>query len=81
MIASGITNKLSYRFTKSAPEIRDFMLLSSFHSPTRNITLHQYAHKKTRARVYHFDCEDEEQAFASVVKTYVENSKGCPHIL
>jgi Zn-dependent M16 (insulinase) family peptidase len=81
MIVSSITAKLIYRFSQSQPHLQNFTHISSIPSPTRNLTLHQYSHNQTKARVYHFESEDREKAYASIIKTFVTNSKGCPHIL
>ena len=67
------------RFSSAASP--HFALLSATDAPDLKATLLQYAHPGTNARVYHFRNRDPESAFASVVKTYVLNDSGCPHIL
>jgi len=54
MIVSGIVHKLTQSYSKGAAQVAEFTHLTSIHSPTRNLTLHQYAHNTTKARIFHF---------------------------
>lgn len=66
---------------KFSSHLTDFTLLSTSHSKDLKTSLLQYSHNKTNARVYHFLNSDPENAYASIIKTYVQNDTGCPHIL
>jgi Zn-dependent M16 (insulinase) family peptidase len=77
-----ITRKILHKFsTHTQASSPHFTLLSATPSPDLKATLLQYTHTPTNSRVYHFQNNDPENAFASVVKTYVLNDSGCPHIL
>jgi Zn-dependent M16 (insulinase) family peptidase len=78
MLVPAITRRILNRFSTASPH---FTLLSSTDAPDLKAKLHQYTHTRTNARIYHFHNSDPENAFASVVKTYVLNDSGCPHIL
>ena len=45
------------------------------------MNLVEYEHEKSKARLVHLECEDENKAFASAFRSQVENSRGTPHIL
>lgn len=77
-----ITRKILNKFSTHTPaNSPHFTLLSATPAPDLKATLLQYTHTPTNSRVYHFQNNDPENAFASVVKTYVLNDTGCPHIL
>ena len=47
-----ITKRVIYNFSASLPP--NFTLLSTAYSKDLKLNLHQYAHSKTNARIYHF---------------------------
>lgn len=69
------------KFFSSVPIPNAFTHLHSCYSDDMKVHLHQYQHQATKAHIYHFQNSDPENAFASVVKTFASNNKGCPHIL
>jgi Zn-dependent M16 (insulinase) family peptidase len=81
MSVLSISNRILHRFSSQYPLSPSFTLLSSTRSNDLKAHLHLYSHNKTNARIYHFQNSDPENAFASIVKTYVHNDTGCPHIL
>ena len=81
MSVCSLTKTVLRRYSQSSSVYNNYQHLESTQSSTFNLALHQYSHSQTQARIYHFQNEDEEKCFASIVKTLVGNNKGCPHIL
>jgi Zn-dependent M16 (insulinase) family peptidase len=80
MKITSMTQRILHPFG-SAVGIGTFKHVSTIYSEDLKMHLHQFAHGKTDARIYHFENSDPDNAYASIVKTYVQNDKGCPHIL
>lgn len=59
----------------------NYQLLEKRESQSLGLTLTQYSHVGTRARVYHLQNQDPERAFAAIVRTLPKDNKGTPHIL
>jgi len=81
MFVSEMTKRALQPFSSSPLRLHAFQLLETTPSSCLKLSLHQYQHIQTGARVYHFSNNDHERAFATIVKTFPQNNKGCPHIL
>lgn len=81
MLVSGIANRILNYYSTQTVTKGFFQHLGSLSSSALHLTLHQYCHAPTQARIYHFQNQDCERAFASIIKTYPRDSKGTPHIL
>lgn len=81
MLVSAIAQKVVFSYSSQSLFSASFQQLGSTRSHSLGLTLHQYLHVPTKARIYHFQNSDCERAFASVIKTYPKDNKGSPHIL
>ena len=60
---------------------KSFKHLKSSKVDLLNLTVHEYQHKKTGARHYHFASDSDENVFLVGFRTVPEDSKGVAHIL
>jgi len=81
MLVSSLTRRILRNFSTSHSMLPEYDHINSSESISRSLTLHQYRHHQTGARIYHFENSDPDRTQASIIKTYPKNNKGAPHIL